>query len=332
MTAPLPWEHPDWLPAARRWIAAQADALGLRLAGAIEQRHVRPWSTVLQVPTAQGMVYFKAVNAALRHEPAVTAFLAGLQPDLLPPVLAVETGEGWLLLGDAGTTLRALVRSPADLAHWERLLPRYAELQQAAALRLPDLLATGILDRRLEQLPALYAGLLDDHAALLLGQAGGLTPAAHNDLRGLAGRVAALCAELAAYGLPAAVQHDDFHDANIFYNSGGYAIADWGESCAAHPFFSLLIAARSTAYRLGLAEDGPEMLRLRAAYLEAWEAFAPRADLWAAFAVAQRLARVNRALTWRHVLAPLTPAQRAEDADAVSGWLQDFLATETAQL
>ena len=32
-----------------------------------------------------------------------------------------------------------------------------------------------------------------------------------------------------------------------------------------------------------------------------------------------------RALTWHRVLSAVPEAQRAEDADAVPGWLQEFL-------
>ncbi|HHW87086.1 MAG TPA: hypothetical protein GX400_12850 [Chloroflexi bacterium] len=36
---------------------------------------------------------------------------------------------------------------------------------------------------------------------------------------------------------------------------------------------------------------------------------------------------VNRALTWRRAQLTLPPAQHSEYADAMSGWLQDFVQT-----
>ena len=66
----LAWTDPLWLARAHEWIYAQVARLDLGTVGAIDQRHVRPWSTVLRVPTESGDVYFKANIAALRHEAA----------------------------------------------------------------------------------------------------------------------------------------------------------------------------------------------------------------------------------------------------------------------
>jgi hypothetical protein len=49
--------------------------------------------------------------------------------------------------------LREIVNSPADLRHWELALPRYAELQLAAAPLADELLALGFPDARLSVLP-----------------------------------------------------------------------------------------------------------------------------------------------------------------------------------
>lgn len=113
---------------------------------------------------------------------------------------------------------------------------------------------------------------------------------------------------------------------------GRYALADWDESGVAHPFTSLLVTLRSVAYRLGfLGEEDrrPEMTRLRDAYLEPWSAHAPRADLLAAYALARPVAIVGRTLTWHRVVAALPEPYRAQEADAVSGWLRVFLGSES---
>jgi len=60
-TTTLPWLQPGWRETATSWIDAQLLAQRVSLAGPIEQPHVRPWSTVLHVPTGAGLLYFKAV-------------------------------------------------------------------------------------------------------------------------------------------------------------------------------------------------------------------------------------------------------------------------------
>ena len=126
----------------------------MALRGPLTERQVRPWSAVLSAPTSAGEVYFKATAPALAHEPGLTEALASQWPALLPTVLAADRARGWLLLADAGITLRSLIQTAADLWHWEHILPRYAELQIALAGQQDELLALGALDRRLAGLPA----------------------------------------------------------------------------------------------------------------------------------------------------------------------------------
>ena len=324
----MPWTQPTWLPEVESWVRAELERQGIALRGPLAERQIRPWSAVLSAPTSAGEVYFKATAPSLAHEPALTELLAQRWPEWLPTVLASDNARGWLLLTDAGVTLRSLVNSADDLYHWERILPRYAEMQIALAGESDELLALGALDRRLAVLPTQYEALLRDTDALRIGLPDGLTADEHARLVAFTPQFASRCAELASYGLPETLHHDDFHDANIFVRDGRYALADWGESCVAHPFSTLLVNQRSIAYRLGfLGEENehPETTRLRDAYLEPWTAYAPRADLLAACALARQLAMAGRALTWHHVISPLPEPHRSQDADAVPGWPQEFL-------
>jgi aminoglycoside phosphotransferase (APT) family kinase protein len=134
---------------------------------------------------------------------------------------------------------------------------------------------------------------------------------------------------LAQYRIPETLHHDDFHDANVFVRDDRAVFADWGESCVAHPFFTLLVMLRSSAYRLKLADNAPGLLRLRDIYLEQWTSFGSQEDLLAAFQLAQRVAMVCRALTWHHVVSRLAEPFKSEYADTVPGWLQEFLNAQT---
>ena len=72
----LPWSEPDWFVQADGWIRAELVRQGIGVNGPIEQPHVRPWSTVLRVPTTKGALYFKATAPMLSHEPVLTMALA----------------------------------------------------------------------------------------------------------------------------------------------------------------------------------------------------------------------------------------------------------------
>lgn len=323
--APLLWQQSGWRAEAHAWIAFQLNRLRLVSAGSIDPFHVRPWATVLRVPINDGMVYFKAVGPELAHEVALACALGEWGVENVPGVLATDVKRRWMLLRDAGEMLRAHLQGPEDLTHWEAVLPRYAALQRALAPCQAELLALGVPDRRLHALPSQYEALLNEGALLRLGQPDGLSHDAHRRLLSLAPAVGQMCARLAAYGLPETLQHDDFHDGNVFFKGNEYTFADWGDGCVSHPFFTLLVTLRSTAHRLELAEDDPALAQLLDLYLNSWTDFLPLPDLHEAWALARRLAMVCRALAWGAVVAPMAPAWRKTYGGGVWGWLEAFL-------
>jgi hypothetical protein len=325
MTESIPWTDPDWLASAQSWIGLQLERLGMQATGTAEQIHVRPWSTVLRVPTRQGRLYFKACTASLRHEPALTRFLAEQQPDCMLALYGMDSARAWMLVQDGGDTLRSQLHSPKDLPLWEAALRLYAEVQISLAEHSVELLALGTPDRRLQGLTVQFANLLEAGEAQLTAPPHGLTPEEYHRLQASLPDFERACQRLASFGIPTSLHHDDFHDANIYLQAGRYRFADWGESCVTHPFFSLLVNLRSAAYRFGLDERAAQIEQLREAYLQAWTGFAPLADLRQACSLATRLAMVNRALTWHRVLNSIPPDERREYEEAVPGWLQDYI-------
>lgn len=79
-----------------------------------------------------------------------------------------------------------------------------------------------------------------------------------------------LCADLAAYGLPAAIQHDDLHHRNASLDGHRFRVIDWGDASRSHPFVSLVVPFRFLQEHTGLSANDPWFARLRDAYLEPW--------------------------------------------------------------
>lgn len=321
----LPWVQPEWVTEATAWAEAELMSRGIAVTGEIDQFHVRWWSTVMRVPTSTGDVYFKAKARVHHFEAALTKALARWRPDCAPTVLAVDTERGWLLLMDAGTRLRDL-DADQHLAHWERILPLYTGFQIELADRRDELLSLGVRDLRLATVPLAYEKLLDDSEVLLLGRPNGLTEHEHARLRALSPALEEMCAEVAAIGIPDSLQHDDFHDGNVFVDEGRYRFLDWGDSCVSHPFHTLVVTLRSIAWGRNLPPGGPELERLRDAYLEAWTRFASLDELRTAFRVAYRIGTVCRTLAWGHFAAAMEPEFRAENVETVPYGLKLFLA------
>jgi hypothetical protein len=277
------WRDPVWLSDVHAWIAGRLDELGFVRAGEIEQGHVYPWSTVLRVPVAGGQVWFKANTEALRYEAALVARIAQRRPDIVPPPLAIDDATGWMLMTDAGESLRSVTARERSLDRWYDVLPRYASVQLDLAGEVDDLLALGVPDRRLVGLPDGYERLLDAIGA----------ERRFWDARPM---VAALCDELAAYGLPELIQHDDLHDGQVFVQNGHHLVLDWGDACVSHPFFTLSVTLEGgLAWGLDDVENSVNIGPFRDTYLRP---FAERydSDPVAAATVAMRLGWVSRAV------------------------------------
>lgn len=328
----LLWTQRGWLEQASAWIHVELERLNISLSGPLEQPHVRPWSTVLRVPTNDGDLYFKASAPVLLHETGLTQVLSRWRPDCMPEVLATDLKRGWMLMRDGGYRLRSLIQTDREIRHWQEVLPIYAKVQIEMVGRVRDLLALGTPDRRLAVLPTRYKQLLADTGALRIALPEGLTSEEYQRLHELAPRVAADCEQLASFGIPETLQHDDFHDGNIFVQDGRYIFFDWGDSCVAHPFFTLVVTLRSVSHRLKLTDGATELEELRDVYLEPWTRYESPEHLLRAFTLARRLGIVCRALTWHHIVSSLEEPFQSEYAEAVPGWLHDFLAAENETL
>ncbi|MEU4689436.1 phosphotransferase [Actinoplanes sp. NPDC023714] len=312
------WNDPGWRAAADAWTTDRLAALGTPVIGPIERFRVRPWSVTHRAPTTAGPRWFKANVTGCRYEAALAVALTGIAPGMTLAPLATDTARGWLLTADAGPTLRATTTAANRIATWTRMLTAYAELQRSTAPHGADLLALGVPDQRPHTLPATLEALLDD-------------PRIRKDVdpavRDLIPEFGEWCAELAADGIPATIQHDDLHDDNVFDapsradQGGGLRFFDWGDAGVAHPFGSLLVALNVMHDTFGGAQDLPY---LRDAYLEPWTGLASPATLRRSVTLACRVARVSRAAAWRralrHAAVPVDDQFRA----APAAWLNEL--------
>jgi Phosphotransferase enzyme family len=161
--------------------------------------------------------------------------LAERRPDAVPPLLAVDLERGWMLMADAGERLREIVARERSLERWLDILPLYAGVQVDLAPRAEELVSLGVPDMRLAVLPARFEAFLDEVGPSLgddelVGRARAVVP-----------WVREAAAELATHGIPETVQHDDFHDGQVFVKDGRYLLMDWGDACVSHPFFTLSV-------------------------------------------------------------------------------------------
>ena len=322
----VPWLGPTrsaWLDEVRGWME---QSLGDLAPGAeLECVRDRPWSIVLRAATPRGIVFFKAASASGRHEPGLVAELARRWTDRVAAPLAIDPERGWMLMEDLGPRLRDDLDGADALDVWERLIPRYAEIQLESGLEPTRWLELGVPDRRLESLPALLRQLLSDDSAVCARRGGGLLDTERGAMRALLPEFQESCHELAATPRPAALEHGDLHDGNVLVGRGRYWLADWGDTSLTHPFCSLLVTCNTLVDDLASGDARGRIARLRDAYLEPWDQHAPARSLRPLFGPALWVGHVIRALDWNHVLADTGPAARQEWQLQVAGWLRLWL-------
>jgi hypothetical protein len=264
--------------------------------GPIRTEHERPWATVLQVPVAGGVAWFKACGPVQAFEPRLTAQLFSRHRDRVADVLAHDEERDWLLLRDAGTPIGAFGNPPET---WLVVLPLYAELQRVETAHAPDHLAHGVPDLRTATLPARFDELLRADLPLDRGEM--------DRLRAFASRFAELCDELRASPVSETIQHDDLHMSNVYAQGEQLRVLDWGDSSISHPFMSLVETFRFLEEVTKLPPGDPWFTRLRDAYLEPWGR-----GLEDVFALAMRVGGFAHAIAWLRQRNHLPSNDRAE--------------------
>ncbi|NUR60555.1 MAG: aminoglycoside phosphotransferase family protein [Catenulispora sp.] len=310
--APItPWENLAWRAETESWIRAALAEHGRTPAAEGWRARVRRWSVLYEVPTfsrestagAAEPVWFKANPEASRFEAAVSWYLGREHPEHVLTPLAVDTEHGWTLLPDGGPVVRAALaaRGSTTVAGYVPVVQQYAEFQRAvSAERVVELgvpqIGVKTLPETLEQIEAAGRALPPEERHLL-------------DAR--LPDFASWCHELAAAGMPDAVDHADLHDGQIFApgHDGHHRFFDWGDAAVTHPFSSMLVTTR-VVRRTGA--DAKDVARLHDAYLEAWTGEYDRPALREMLALACRIEAVARILVWNR----LFPG----NASGSSGW------------
>ena len=318
------WQDHTWRDRALQWAGERLAELGLTVTGEPEQPHVRAWSTAFRLPVDGAAVWLKSVGPGSAQEPALVGALGEWASEHVLVPLAVDRERRLMLLPDGGPTLRA-AGGATSVAAWEAMLRDFALLQVELVARADEMVGLCVPDLRPDRLPDLAEELLADDSWLMIDEPDGLTAEQRARLLGGLGEYRELCARLADGGVPASLQHDDLHDANVFVGDGRHRFFDWGDASVAHPFLSLLVPLRVAARALDVPSGDAVLYRLRDAYLEVWSGYGTPTDLREQSDVALRVAPLPRAMTWQRILRGVHPDERTEWLDAVPGWAGEYL-------
>lgn len=294
-----PWARRGWFEGVSGWIGRQLASLDVELSGPVGQLRAWQRSCVLRVPTSAGDFYFKALPSMFAFEIPLLKLLAEKHPGKFPTLLAVDETRHWMLMPDFGGTPLDKI---GEIEAWEGAREELARLQISLATDVDSLLAAGCPDRRLDLLAAGIDSLLADTPLLTAGR-GWLSGGDIEQLQSLAPELKRMCAELATYNISYSLEHGDLWASNIIgKEGGGYLFFDWSDSSVSHPFFSVVLFNTEDEVQV---PDVPEARhRLREAYLRPWLAYEPMDRLLRAFEIAQTLAPIHAALSYKTLILP----------------------------
>jgi hypothetical protein len=304
------WAHPGWFSGTADWLDDALDGIGRARTGPVEQ--ISNWciSSILRAPTAEGDVYVKATARLplFVDEGAVTRGLAERFPGRVPMPLAVDGAERLMLLDDFGPVVGWKAGPDAKLD----VLPRYAALQVESASMRDELIALGMFDRSPAWLAGAIRGLLADGDDLL-----GLEPAERERLDALLPTFLERCEQLAAGPLPVTIVHGDLHLANIARSPDDYVFFDWTDASVANPLMDMLLVF--------FEEDEAMREALRDVYLSAWVGTASPAELLEVWRLAEPLAALNQAISYRSIVDNVEPSTGDEMSPMLPWWLRKAL-------
>jgi hypothetical protein len=262
-------------------------------------------SSILRAPTAEGDVYVKATarSPLFVDEGTVTRGLAGRFPGRVPMPLEVDSERRLMLLDDFGPPVgwKTGVEVKKDV------LSQYAALQAESAPIGDELLALGAFDRSPQWLAGALQDLLADRGDLL-----GLEPDERERLESVLPIFLEGCERLAAGALPLTLVHGDLHLANVAAAPNGYLFFDWTDASVGNPLMDLLLVFFEEIQEVEEA--------LREIYLSAWIETGSPGELLDVWRLAQPLAALNQAISYRSIVDNVEPGT-GDEMSPMLPWL-----------
>lgn len=198
------------------------------------------YSTVYKIEIIDKKIfYLKQVPEALYLEPTMLAYLYEQGCQNVPKLVTKNNMLHCFLMASCGErSLRSLFKKQVDVDKLKQGITNYTTIQRGLENKTQQLLTINVLDWRLKQFALLYSQLLDQEHLLIDD---GLTKKEIEELHQLYPMCVQLCSELLAYNVPETINHCDFHENNMLFDSKTKAIniIDWGEVVLGHPFLSL---------------------------------------------------------------------------------------------
>lgn len=310
------WWRLGWADEVRAWVDEVLAATGAVRVGPGEPFKTWSLSAVVRFVVRRaggevGEVWFKATCEAFRAEPAITAWVADVAPQIAPVLLAHDTDRAWLLLAPfEGADDDPSVEELAQLAR------ACARAQVATLDRVDGLLRAGAPERGLAATLEALDALVHDGVELP-----SMTEQQRRDVVAAWPRWVERLTELHGLGLPLALVHGDLHVWNVGRSATGPVVFDWTDACLAHPYLDARHLARSAAHAAG--PDAADAVR--DGFVEVWSAAYPHVDHQRAWELSLVGDRVFTLLSYEAIYRAQRPQDRWELAGVGVEILEELL-------
>jgi Ser/Thr protein kinase RdoA (MazF antagonist) len=257
---------PGWLRELFRWSQEIVASRNLRLTGSFRQLNASPKFSLIRLAGHNGAAWFKATGEPNSHELPVTLALSRLFPRYLPQMLGVHREwNGWLSQEVEGASLA----EAHGFEPWERVARDLAELQISSIGKIPDLLAAGLRDLRIQKLLERIDPFISRMNDLMEAQTKLVpSPLSTSELAALANALKESLCRLCDLGLPTTLGHLDFNPGNVLLSKDGCVFLDWSEACVTTPLITFEYL-RQHMKRRGVVEKGTNQ-QVTAAYVRHW--------------------------------------------------------------
>ncbi|GAA5227527.1 hypothetical protein GCM10025778_20600 [Paeniglutamicibacter antarcticus] len=297
------WTEDNWRAEVLAWIDMACEAYSIERIGPLQNGSSSIRAVHRRVPTASGLLYFKAVAPGQLFEPPVSAVAAALVPERLVMPLAINPERGWMLSPDYGATLDELATTPLM---WARALGALGELQREVVDCEEALFDAGLQILDPARIPDEFNNALTLHASLPAGHPLGITTRDADHAFAAFKDIEEACAQLSAGAIPLSLEHGSFDRRRVFAptdESNAPRILNLGDAHWAHPFASLARPVERMQIDFRTSADDPRIIQAIGAYLGAWSDYGSPDELYELVAPAIRISPLHTHETWLQLLA-----------------------------
>ncbi len=281
---PVAWWNPGWQKKTTDWIDDVLARKGTRRTG--PARLTRGWyrSALLKVPAEGETLFLKAVPEYEPDEAALAVLLSAWMPEAFPKI--VESVPRMLLMHEVPGQHLA---PESNLADWLSAVRAFALLQIASLQQQESWKQQRMAYFPLQWYEQALQKVHDQAPYLLKGSPDALTDDELHMLQAAAPVWIRRLQEMAAHGIPDALEHGDLHVFNLRCHGQKTVFFDLTDVCISHPFFCRAL----TAYSGDLPALAGVQQNLRDAYLQPWHELMPHVPLEEAYDMAVQMEAVR---------------------------------------